>query len=89
MPALTGNTDFETYQDYGTRHKAPEHARTKEDGGYGGGEARLTFEPEAEIDAAARAAWLASAAAGTTDPCGEGAVSRRAFAAALLAQGRI
>ncbi|MDP6707864.1 MAG: FAD-dependent oxidoreductase [Alphaproteobacteria bacterium] len=59
-------------------------------GGYGGGEDRLTFEPEAAIDATARAAWLTSAAGrDAVDPCGADPVSRRAFAAALLAQGLI
>ncbi len=50
--------------------------------GYGDGEDRLSFEPEAAIDAAGRAAWLAGA--GSDDPC-KGTVSRRAFARAALA----
>ena len=54
--------------------------------GYGGNEDHLEFRPDEAISAAARAEWLDGLAT-EVDPCGEGPVSRAAFAAALAAAG--
>ena len=57
-------------------------------GGYGDGDDRLEFRPDAEVDAEARSAWLERAAGpGRTDPCGDGPVHRAAFAHALAERG--
>ena len=57
-------------------------------GGYGGGDDRLEFRPDAEVDAEARSDWLERAAGpGRTDPCGDGPVHRAAFAHALAERG--
>ncbi len=59
-------------------------------GGFGGREDDLNFAPDAMIDAAARTAWIDRAAGpGAPDPCGDGAVSRAAFATAMLDAGLI
>jgi hypothetical protein len=58
--------------------------------GYGGGEDRLEFRPDAEVDAAARSAWLARAVGPECrEPCGGGPVRRAAFAQALAERGCI
>jgi hypothetical protein len=54
------------------------------EGGYGGNEDALRFNPESLIDAAGRGRWLAKMGSeDTPDPCAPGPVSRAAFAKAL------
>jgi FAD dependent oxidoreductase len=59
-------------------------------GGYGGGDERLTFEPDAMIDSGGRDSWLPSdGSSDSVDTCGDGAVTRRTFAATAAAEGRV